>query len=157
MQERDGVLYVGNVEPRQVVAAPQPAAIHIEGSVVRPPAVRIVFDVRENIEGGVRHLVDRYRGNLTLALAAYNAGVDAVARHSGIPPYAETQAYVARILRLLPRQGLSVDAETAGEQEPQAARILLHRYEMIDGRIVYSNLPFDQLSSTVREMLVERQ
>jgi Transglycosylase SLT domain len=124
---------------------------------VRPPAVRIVFDVRENIEGGVRHLVDRYRGNLTLALAAYNAGVDAVARHSGIPPYAETQAYVARILRLLPRQGLSVDAETAGEQEPQAARILLHRYEMIDGRIVYSNLPFDQLSSTVREMLVERQ
>jgi len=45
--------------------------------------VRNVFDVRQNIEGGVRHLrhlVDRYSGDLTLALAAYNAGVEAVGR-----------------------------------------------------------------------------
>ncbi len=49
----------------------------------------------------LRDLVDLYRGNLAFALAAYNAGADAVARHGGIPPYAETQTYVARILRLL--------------------------------------------------------
>jgi hypothetical protein len=87
--------------------------------------VRNVFDVRRNIEGGVRHLrrlLDRYGGNL--ALAAYNAGAEAVTRYGGIPPYAETQMYVARILRLLQRSGLPRAAE---------ARVL-HRYETADGR-----------------------
>ena len=120
--------------------------------------VRDVFDVRQNIEGGVRHLrhlMDRYDGNLTLALAAYNAGVDAVTRHGGVPPYEETRAYVARILRLLQRIGLSVGAETADPEEAQARR--LHRYETVDGRVVYSNLPIDKLSVTVREMLLGRR
>ena len=56
--------------------------------------VRNVFDARQNIESGVRHLghlVDRYGGNLTLALAAYNAGVEAVARYGGVPPCTETR------------------------------------------------------------------
>src|SRR3989449_10179452 len=75
-------------------------------STARLLGVRNVFDARQNIEGGARHLrnlVDLYNGNLTLALAAYNAGADAVARHGGIPPYAETRAYVARVLKLLQR------------------------------------------------------
>ena len=112
--------------------------------------VRNVFDVRQNIEGGVRHLrhlVDRYGGNLALALAAYNAGAEAVRRHGGIPPYAETRAYVTRVLRLLQRAEPSANAE---------ARVL-HRYEAADGHVVYSNLPIDKLSVTVREMLAERQ
>ena len=112
--------------------------------------VRNVFDVRQNLEGGVRHLrhlVDRYPGNLALALAAYNAGVEAVARYGGIPPYAETQAYVARILRLLQRAELPAAAEAAG----------LYRYEAADGHVVYSNLPIDKLSGPVREILAERQ
>ena len=121
--------------------------------------VRDVFDVRQNIEGGVRHLrhlVDRYKGNITLALAAYNAGVDAVARHGGVPPYAETQAYVARVLRLLERTGPSVGAETAETLKPEAEGIL-RRYETLDGRVVYSNLPMNMLSVTVRQMLGVRQ
>jgi soluble lytic murein transglycosylase-like protein len=120
--------------------------------------VRDVFDVRQNIEGGVRHLrylVDRYKGNLTLALAAYNAGVDAVARHGGVPPYAETQAYVARILRLLQSTGPSVGA--AAETLESEAAGLLRRYETVDGRVVYSNLPMNKLSVTVREMLLGRR
>jgi soluble lytic murein transglycosylase-like protein len=55
----------------------------------------------DNIEGGVRHLrllLSRYRGNLELSLAAYNAGINAVERHGGIPPYAETRQYVQRVL-----------------------------------------------------------
>jgi soluble lytic murein transglycosylase-like protein len=111
--------------------------------------VRNVFDVRQNIEGGVRHLrhlLDRYSGNLVLALAAYNAGVEAVTRYGGIPPYAETQAYVARILRLLQHAGLPAAAEAG----------MLHRYETADGLVVYSNLPIDKISVTGREMLAER-
>lgn len=60
------------------------------------------YNPLENIEGGVRHLrllLSRYRGNLELSLAAYNAGINAVERHGGIPPYAETRQYVQRVLR----------------------------------------------------------
>lgn len=55
---------------------------------------------RENLEGGARYLRRQYDkfGNWRLALAAYNAGPEAVERHGGVPPYAETQAYVRKIL-----------------------------------------------------------
>ena len=61
------------------------------------------FDPEQNIRGGVREcsrLVDRYRGNLQLALAAYNAGEGAVSHYRGIPPYKETRNYVSRILTI---------------------------------------------------------
>ncbi len=64
--------------------------------------VRNVYDARDNIEGGIRHLrelLDRYDRNLPRVIAAYNAGVDPVDRYRGLPPYAETKAYVARVLR----------------------------------------------------------
>ena len=67
------------------------------------------FDPYENIEGGVRHLrrlMDRYRGNLPLVLAAYNAGEQAVSVYRGVPPYRETRRYVSRILRRIGRPDL---------------------------------------------------
>jgi soluble lytic murein transglycosylase-like protein len=63
--------------------------------------VEDAFDPEQNVDAGVRHLealVRLYGGNLTRALAAYNAGQGAVARHGGVPPYRETRAYVRRVL-----------------------------------------------------------
>jgi soluble lytic murein transglycosylase-like protein len=47
----------------------------------------------------LRFLLDRFRGNLILTLAAYNAGPETVARYNGVPPYGETQEYVQRVLQ----------------------------------------------------------
>jgi len=63
--------------------------------------VKDVFNPKENIEGGVKYLkqmLDKYNGNKILALAAYNAGPNAVDKYSGVPPYKETQNYVKSIL-----------------------------------------------------------
>lgn len=59
------------------------------------------FDASQNVQCGtayLRQLLDRYHGDTTLAVAAYNAGPGAVDRYHGVPPYAETQAYVARVI-----------------------------------------------------------
>lgn len=61
------------------------------------------FDPEQNVRGGVREfsrLIGVFRGNLQLALAAYNAGEGAVARYRGVPPYAETRNYVSQILTI---------------------------------------------------------
>lgn len=59
-----------------------------------------LFDPKKNLEAGARYLrwlLDRFSGDLTLALAAYNAGEHAVDRHGGVPPYRETRTYLSRI------------------------------------------------------------
>ncbi|MCU0540361.1 MAG: transglycosylase SLT domain-containing protein [Desulfobacterales bacterium] len=60
------------------------------------------FDIRQNIDGGARYLrrmLDRFDGDLRLALSAYNAGPGAVEKYAGEVPYAETRSYVERVLR----------------------------------------------------------
>jgi len=59
------------------------------------------FDPNQNVQCGagyLKQLLDRYHGDVTLAVAAYNAGPGAVDRYHGVPPYPETQAYVARVV-----------------------------------------------------------
>lgn len=60
------------------------------------------FNPRQNIHGGAAHLrdlMDRYKGELTLVLAAYNAGATAVSRYKGVPPFPETQRYIGKVLK----------------------------------------------------------
>lgn len=95
--------------------------------------VRNAFDPRQNIEGGVRHLrylIDRYPGSPTLALAAYNAGENAVNHYRGIPPYQETQEYVRKVLQLHGSEG--------GTNGPPR---LIYRYRDADGTVTFTNIP----------------
>lgn len=60
------------------------------------------FHPEENVEGGVRYLrylINLFKGNMYLALAAYNAGEKAVYRYSGIPPFPETRTFIKRVVR----------------------------------------------------------
>jgi hypothetical protein len=94
----------------KVESAYQPQARSLKGAMglmqlmpdtVRRYAVRDPYDPGSNIEAGIRHLkslLDRL--DLSLALAAYNAGEAAVEKFRGIPPYPETQNYVRQVLRL---------------------------------------------------------
>lgn len=71
------------------------------------------YDASQNIRGGVQYLawlLKRFNGDLTLAAAGYNAGEGAVDRHGGVPPYQETQRYVARVGVLADRYRGSIGA-----------------------------------------------
>lgn len=72
------------------------------------------LEPEENVRGGSTYLdslLARYHDNLALALAAYNAGPAAVDKYKGIPPYAETRAYVARVIHEFNRRVLRREAE----------------------------------------------
>lgn len=95
--------------------------------------VRDPFNPEENIAGGVRylrHLLDRFQGNLPLALAAYNAGAARVELYRALPPYEETRRYVNKVLRfyrlfadpsLRPRRSSRPSASAASPQAVSAA------------------------------------
>lgn len=71
-------------------------------STAKGLGVKDPLDAKQNIEGGVKYvksLLNRFDGNIILALAAYNAGPNAVKKYNGIPPYKETQNYVKSILK----------------------------------------------------------
>jgi len=75
--------------------------------------VRNSFDPAENVHGGatyLRQLLELYHGDAQKALAAYNAGPGRVEQYKGVPPYRETQAYVARIIREYNRKKLAEEA-----------------------------------------------
>ena len=94
--------------------------------------VRDVFNPRENIHAGTRHLrgmMDRFHHDLPMAIAAYNAGERPVTAFRGIPPYPETRDYVARVLRYY-------GAPLAWELQGSGIQQLVAR----DGSVTYTNV-----------------
>jgi soluble lytic murein transglycosylase-like protein len=112
------------------------------------------FDPHENIGAGVRYLrqlLDQFQGDLTLALAAYNAGENAVLRYRGVPPYQETRDYVKKVLsqyrrtrgessRIQVASAVSRAAESPPPPPPPPPPALYRAHEA-SGTILYSNIP----------------
>ena len=89
------------------------------------------------IDAGTRHLramMLRFRYDLRLAIAAYNAGEKPVLAHGGVPPYPETRQYVTQVLRLYNTPG-----------EPRLWRNELYRIVRPNGTVVYTNIAFGQV------------
>lgn len=90
--------------------------------------VRNPFNPEENIEGGARYLkslLDKYNGDLSLALAAYNAGPHRIDKFGGVPPIPETQKYVKKVLGLY-----SGDKATP-----------IYKVKIQNGTVLYTNIP----------------
>jgi soluble lytic murein transglycosylase-like protein len=78
------------------------------------------FDPQSNVTGGsryLRELLEQYNFDLIKALAAYNAGSKRVEQYKGVPPYSETRAYVARIVREYNRKKIAEEKRAAAERE----------------------------------------
>lgn len=106
-----------NFNPRAVSKAGAQGIMQLMPGTARALGVRDPFNPVESVFAGaayLRSLMDRFGGDETLALAAYNAGPGAVRRYGGIPPYAETQAYVDKVLTLS-------RVETSGQGTPTRA------------------------------------
>ena len=90
-------------DPRAVSPANARGLMQMIPETAARMMVEDVFDPRQNIFGGTRYLrvlANLFNGDIQLTLAGYNAGEAAVMRYGGIPPYSETQDYVARVLAL---------------------------------------------------------
>ena len=87
--------------PSATSAAGAAGMMQLMPATARALGVADPYDPAANVRGGatyLRDLLERFNGNVRLAVAAYNAGPGAVERYGGVPPYVETQHYVTRVL-----------------------------------------------------------
>ncbi|MBP2629403.1 MAG: Lytic transglycosylase catalytic [Firmicutes bacterium] len=92
-----------NYTPNAVSDAGAVGVMQLMPDTASSLGVTNIYDPRDNIEGGVKYikqLLNTFDGDVSKAVAAYNAGPQAVKNYNGVPPYAETQNYVKKVLDL---------------------------------------------------------
>ena len=101
--------------PKAVSKAGAMGVMQLMPGTARSLGVSDPYNARQNILGGAKYLkqnLDRFGGDVSLALAAYNAGPNSVTKYGGIPPYKETQNYVAKITGYM-QEGVTLPDGTA--------------------------------------------
>jgi soluble lytic murein transglycosylase-like protein len=124
-----------NSNPRAVSNKGAMGLMQLMPFTARDLGVTNAFDPVQNVEGGVRYmksLLTQFGGDLSLSLAAYNAGPGAVTRHGGIPPYRETQDYVKKIGDLY--------SSLRGQPKEKPYHGIVKTVDE-NGRVKYTNLP----------------
>jgi hypothetical protein len=143
------ILVESNFNPRAVSRKGARGLMQLMPDTARRFGVSDRHDAGQSIRAGVRYLavlLGLFKGDVALALAGYNAGEGAVARHAGVPPYRETHEYIRRVL--VARHGEigsspSVGGGFRGTQTGPAIRTASIRVSNVNGTPVLSNTGVD--------------
>jgi soluble lytic murein transglycosylase-like protein len=102
------------------------------------------YNAHENLEAGVKHLkylYEKYKGNIPLTLAAYNAGEESVSKYNGVPPYPETRQYIRRVMSLM---GLSYTFST-----PARMKTKIYKYTTPAGKTIITDMLPAQITGAI--------
>jgi len=138
-----------NFNPEAISSKGCKGLMQLHADTAKRFGVKDIFDPTQNLEGGVKYmrfLLDYFKNDLSLALAGYNAGENAVTRYKGIPPYRETQDYVKKVTTLYqPSADAVADGDLAEAVAPPVNR-KIYRVVQPDGRVLFTNTPTESVN-----------